>query len=298
MTASHLPPLTVAAEAVAAEVTGRTDPIVQPLGSGTDHAVYLLDRRWVLRQRLIPGDESAEAIIREHQLLAAIAAVCPVPVPRPAASAPDAGVLVVEYLGGTPLIDAPTLIVDRLEPALNGVVRALAGVPWTIVEPFVDVDDTPLDVYRNEVGDLAHRVARFLDSRQRELLDRFLDAEMPEEPADTDRMLCHNDLGAEHILVDDTGDVCGLIDWSDAAWADPARDLGRIARDLGAGTAERIARAVRPDDFGLVARLQFHARCALIEDLAHALDSGDLRYRDTALAAFDRTFTTAPPPAT
>jgi len=45
---------------------------------------------------------------------------------------------------------------------------------------------------------------------------------------------CHNDLGAEHLLVDvEASTITGVIDWTDAAAADPAHDLALIYRDLG-----------------------------------------------------------------
>jgi aminoglycoside phosphotransferase (APT) family kinase protein len=37
--------------------------------------------------------------------------------------------------------------------------------------------------------------------------------------------LTHNDLGPEHVLVADTGDLVGVIDWEEIAVADPAGDF-------------------------------------------------------------------------
>lgn len=44
--------------------------------------------------------------------------------------------------------------------------------------------------------------------------------------------LVHSDLGAEHLLAVG-GDLTGVIDWSDAALADPAVDFARLYRDFG-----------------------------------------------------------------
>ena len=44
----------------------------------------------------------------------------------------------------------------------------------------------------------------------------------------------HNDLGIEHVLVEpETGTVTGVIDWSDAAFADPRTTSGSSCGDLG-----------------------------------------------------------------
>ena len=58
-----------------------------------------------------------------------------------------------------------------------------------------------------------------------------------------DLPLAHNDLGAEHVLVDPaTLAVTGIIDWSDAARADPAAEVGRLLRDLGGRPPRRRPR--------------------------------------------------------
>jgi aminoglycoside phosphotransferase (APT) family kinase protein len=68
----------------------------------------------------------------------------------------------------------------------------------------------------------------------RPAIEAFLDGPLPAPPASL--AFCHNDLGIEHVLVEpQTMAITGVIDWSDAAVADPARDLGLILRDLGPG---------------------------------------------------------------
>ncbi|MYV97508.1 aminoglycoside phosphotransferase family protein, partial [Streptomyces sp. SID3343] len=44
-------------------------------------------------------------------------------------------------------------------------------------------------------------------------------------PAD---VVLHNDLKGEHVLVADTGGVCGVLDWTDAAIGDPAEDVAGL----------------------------------------------------------------------
>jgi aminoglycoside phosphotransferase (APT) family kinase protein len=86
-------------------------------------------------------------------------------------------------------------------------------------------------------------------------------------------VFCHNDLGTEHVLVDpDTREVTGVIDWTDAAMADPAYDLGLLYRDLGPQVAPSEAAV-------------FYARCAVLEDLKYGVDEGREMYKNNALAA-------------
>ena len=102
--------------------------------------------------------------------------------------------------------------------------------------------------------------------------------------------VCHNDLGIEHILVDPRSwAISGIIDWSDAALADPARDLGMVHRDLGPRGLRATLSAYRAagagTDLELLARAVFHARCGVLEDLTYGLVTGQDDYTANSLAA-------------
>jgi aminoglycoside phosphotransferase (APT) family kinase protein len=104
---------------------------------------------------------------------------------------------------------------------------------------------------------------------------------------------CHNDLGAEHLLVDvGRGEITGIIDWTDAAVTDPARDLALIYRDLGPEVFERtLAHHGEPFDGADRERSAFYARCKLLEDVARGSSaSGARRYAEAGLAHLDRVF--------
>jgi aminoglycoside phosphotransferase (APT) family kinase protein len=95
--------------------------------------------------------------------------------------------------------------------------------------------------------------------------------------------LAHNDLGIEHVLVDpETLQVTGVIDWADAAIADPARDNALLYRDLGPAALEACARGA---DEAVLGRARFHARCGLLEDLAYGLEENRRPYVDKSLLA-------------
>ena len=89
-------------------------------------------------------------------------------------------------------------------------------------------------------------------------------------------MFCHNDLGAEHMLVDvKTNTVTGVIDWTDAAVSDPARDLALVYRDLGPAVFElTLAYYGKPFDDADRERALFYARCKLIADSQVARRTG------------------------
>jgi aminoglycoside phosphotransferase (APT) family kinase protein len=101
----------------------------------------------------------------------------------------------------------------------------------------------------------------------------------------------HNDLGIEHVLVDPhSGQVTGVIDWSDAALCDRASDFGLVLRDLGAGALHAALARYTRGGACIHARARFYARCAVIEDLAYGLDSGRAEYAAKSRDALGRLF--------
>jgi aminoglycoside phosphotransferase (APT) family kinase protein len=102
----------------------------------------------------------------------------------------------------------------------------------------------------------------------------------------------HNDLGIEHILVvPATGAITGVIDWSDAALTDPARDFGLLYRDLGpAALAAALTSYRAHDTAALGKRAAFYARCGLLEDLAYGHRSGIGAYTDKSVTALQWLF--------
>jgi aminoglycoside phosphotransferase (APT) family kinase protein len=131
-------------------------------------------------------------------------------------------------------------------------------------------------------------LASHLTRAQRHCVERFLSGPVPAQPQY--RTFCHNDLGAEHVLAsEDRSELTGIIDWSDAAIADPARDLGRLLGGFGFGVAEVVLRRMSGDE-GTLMRATFYARCALLEDLAYGIHASRREYVAHALARFGEIF--------
>jgi len=271
---------------------------VQPLGAGLDNTAYLVGDGLVARFRRDPQDYPAVA--REAALLGLVAGVCPVPVPPVRAVLPEAGCLVTDLLRGWPLLgrlaDLPPGDAERLGGLLGRLIGALAAVPPAEVAAAVDADETSPAEWLAEARETWAEVAAGVPTACRTSVERFLDAEPP--PPEQRNVLCHNDLGAEHVLVDDRLQVTGVLDWSDAALTDPARDLGLIRRDLGPEALEAALPGLLAtgdwDADAVRRRALFLARCALLEDLAHGLGDGPRAYADKSLAALPELFAAQP----
>ncbi len=111
-------------------------------------------------------------------------------------------------------------------------------------------------------------------------------------------MFSHNDLGCEHVLVDSQqGEVTGVIDWSDAAIVDPAKDLGLVLRDLGPDALDVALSAAAgsiADGDDVKPRARLYAHCLALEDLAFGLQTGADRYVASGRAALARLTAAAP----
>ena len=98
-------------------------------------------------------------------------------------------------------------------------------------------------------------------------------------------VLCHNDLGIEHILI--TGNkISGIIDWGGTILTDPACDFARIYRDLGEKVLDSVLAEYVTTQFPkkeLRERAIFYGKCLLFEDLFYGL--GQEIYRQKVFAA-------------
>jgi aminoglycoside phosphotransferase (APT) family kinase protein len=102
--------------------------------------------------------------------------------------------------------------------------------------------------------------------------------------------LAHFDLGADLLAVRE--ELTGVIDWSDAAAADPAVDLARSYRDFGREFLVSVVAAYGGcSDVGrTLRRIQDYARCAALEDLESGRTSGHGEDASAAEASIRRLF--------
>jgi len=262
---------------------------VVPLGAGLDNVAYEVNDELVVRIAREPG-----AVRREAALLDLLGAVSTLPVPEGVFALPEHDCLAYRKLPGTPLIELPPDRRSAWAAAVGAELGDFLSVLHTsdtdLWTDITDVDDEPLANWRDEAAELYADVAQSLAPGQHRGIEDFLRAPLP-DPADT-LVFSHNDLGIEHVLVaGSTGSVSGIIDWSDAAICDPARDFGLVRRDLGTAGFEAALNQYPAGD-ELRERALFYARCSLLEDLRFGQEPGREAYRDKSLAALDGLFAT------
>jgi aminoglycoside phosphotransferase (APT) family kinase protein len=277
---------------LARHLTGHEVRSVTKLGEGLDNAAYEVNGELIVRaSKEADPVRRSEATRREVELLAAVAGLSTLSVPKPVFADAEAGVIAYPKLPGLPLMDHPVSEPARLAPALGRFLDRLHRVPPDEVEALVGRDPYPLTAWLEDAERDYRRIAGHLPATARRQVEGFLGSTPPAEPHT--EAFCHNDLGAEHVLVDAEADaVTGVIDWADAAIADPARDLAPNYRDLGPEAFERtLAHYGVPFDGADRERALFYARCKLLEDVAYGLRTpGAHRYAEIGMANLDRTF--------
>ncbi|WP_214410607.1 phosphotransferase family protein [Sphaerisporangium fuscum] len=264
---------------------------VAPLGEGLDNVAYEVGGELVVRASKEPDPVlRAEAVRREAALLTALSGLSTLPVPEPVFADEEAGILAYTKLPGLPLFEHPVAEPARLAERLGGFLHALHRAPVATMERLVPRDDYSMEELLEDAGRDYGEIAAHVPAGLRGRVEEYLGTTPP--PAPEVLVFCHNDLGAEHILVDPAASVVtGVIDWTDAAVADPAYDLGLILRDLGPEVFElTLTYYEGPFDAAARARAAFYARCSQLEDIAYGLRHGIRAYVDNGLAALPHVF--------
>ncbi|HSI94229.1 MAG TPA: aminoglycoside phosphotransferase family protein [Jiangellaceae bacterium] len=266
---------------------------VRRLGEGLDNVAYEVDDQLIVRVGKAPDPAARTAAARrEAELLAVVRALSPLPVPEMVFVDAETGVHGYAKLSGTPLLHHPVAEPARLAPALGEFLSRVHQTPVGAVAQLAPPDPYPLSSWLADAVQEYQAIAGRLPARHRSSIEAFLSSPPPSEPDPAAAMFCHNDLGAEHILADaETSTITGVIDWSDAAVTDPARDLALLYRDLGPAVFERTLAHYRvPFSAADRERAVFYARCALVEDIAYGYRADARRYAEAGLAHLEWTF--------
>jgi aminoglycoside phosphotransferase (APT) family kinase protein len=265
--AEHLPSLQV------------TNVVV--LGQGQDNVAYEVNGELIVRFAKEPDPVETA---REARLLTAVAALSTIPVPAPVFTVPALGCMAYFKLPGVQLMghQPPD---TTIAATLGRWLAELHAIPTEHLADVVAPDDEPLSQWLAEAAELY--VPEEVPPARRGPIERFLATAPP--PERTGLVFSHNDLGVEHVLVDPrTWTVTGVIDWTDAAFVDPAYDFGRLLRDLGPAALDAALAAYGSDEPR--ERAEFFARCTVFEDMAYGRDANQPLYVDLSLSAVDWLF--------
>lgn len=213
-----------------------------PIDYGEDNHVAVLDGTWIVR--FPRSEEQRGRFIAELNLLRVLRDVSRVRVPVYEHVADDQGMGAYRMIRGAEL--RPPLFAALEKPLRYALLVELGGFLGTLhALPEVTLAQPDGFIQRTWSGEQfaalyrgmrRAKIARVVPPETMARFDAFheaFEAVAPGVPR-----LAHNDLSDDHILLRDTGALAGVIDFSDAAFGDPAIDfawfwqLGEEAVDL------------------------------------------------------------------
>jgi aminoglycoside phosphotransferase (APT) family kinase protein len=252
----------------------------EPVGDGWDLATYVVNGTWIAQFPRLPGTD--EMLRREAVLLEGLQGELSGALPEPSFVADEPPCLVYRRIGGRPVADpgTPGIWPERLGRFLYDL---------HLVPPeFLGLRATPAsawrDAYREELRDLERRVVPLLSADEGAVARRMFSAFLDDERAFRFATgVVHRDLGPEHILLTDDGDLSGVIDWGDASVGDPAIDFAWLLhRAPEAGERALAAYGGAPDE-RFRERAAFYDRLGPWYEVTYGLDTDRPGFVETGL---------------
>ncbi|GAA2223101.1 hypothetical protein GCM10010232_04480 [Streptomyces amakusaensis] len=252
---------------------GLTEADIRPIEEGGEHSSWWVGGRHVMRLALDPDTSARQR--REVELRNLL---------RPRLGIVPASVAAGEWAPGL----AYTLDVRLLGLSAEAREVSAAGEAdlvkmLTILRQIPAVEADALGIHWHQPRDIAslRRIAAQA-AKQLAADGEFVPGLMPQDPlADdqpqvqvTERVLLHNDLKGEHLLIDEDGGVSGVLDWTDAVTGDPAEDIAGLAITVGALAAVRVTVGAQYTA-AQAARALTLCRCDTLLRLANRLYQGD-----------------------
>jgi aminoglycoside phosphotransferase (APT) family kinase protein len=195
-----------------------------PLDEGWDFQLYEIESGWLLR--LPKHSDSVPKLETECRLLPDLADWLSLPIPRYRCANQTPYPLMAAYrkLTGIPADLAENLDQRAITRQLGQFLTELHSYPVHRARSagVREIGDTALEWGARALEQLE---SILLSPARRHDLGRFLRNRQP-PPFDGEGRLIHNDLWAEHILIDpDSGRVGAIIDWGDVTIGEPAVDF-------------------------------------------------------------------------
>ena len=269
-------------QAVLGEASANT---ARPLGSGWDFDAYVSDQGWVIR---FPRRVEAQVLLdREGPILELVRSTLPASVAVPKVRLLDHRVegfpyrvAVHPFIVGIPADQVDQTKHDVLARSLGDALGRVHSIPLVAA-----LEAGLVELDRNEKGRVEwfdQGTAGLMDLRGSRLgLDEPLawlaELKDPLRRLEAPLRVIHHDLSPEHLLVnEETGQLSGILDWTDAILGDAARDFVPLVTFGGWPFMEHVLMHYRPGvDVKFRFRLRFMARLLPLMWLGHAHVRGE-----------------------
>lgn len=251
-------------------------------GEGWDYEIWSVNGHTLFR--FPRRRDVAEQLENEVSLLRELTEALPVPVPNPRYYSEGCRSFKLPFMGyerveGTPLSHAVLGSEERERAAREAgrFIGELHSFPRERAEEVGVRGYTP-ESWRQHYVDFHRRMHEYvyvllpaeIQAAAETFWTQFLSDERMQrfEP-----VLIHGDLGPEHVLVDEgSGAVTGVIDFGDAAVADPALDLAGFEEPFRRLVLEQYGAAGDPD---ILVRAEYYRRIVPFHKVMFGAETGD-----------------------
>ncbi|MGH2595964.1 MAG: phosphotransferase family protein [Actinomycetota bacterium] len=252
----------------------------EPLGGGWDCFTYLANGEWVFQFPRLPG--AGERLRKQIAVLPEIAREVSSAVPIPMYVSTDPVCVGYRRIAGRPMSSS----VDGIWPERLG--RFLYDLHLTPPE-FVGMRSTTAaavrDGFLEEVASLSVHVLPLLDAGERSRAERAVGEFF--DDGDNFRFapcLRHGDIGPEHVLVTETGDLAGVIDWGDIEVGDPVFDLAWMLHAMLAEGERALGAYGGPPDDRFFVRARFVFLLMPWHEVKHGVETAQPAFVERGLA--------------
>jgi aminoglycoside phosphotransferase (APT) family kinase protein len=243
----------------------------RPIGNGWTVDTFEVDGEWIVQ---LPRSEYASERLRAQiETLPELAAELSALVPEPVYA--DASVPAMAYrkIDGLPLDEAPDGLwperLGRLLYDLHLMPPEYVGLRGLRAKDVREATGAELEACRErifplleptEVERFGARFAAFLDDED---LWRFAPC------------LTHGDIGPEHVLVSDGGDLVGVLDWEELSVGDPVADFAWLLHARPSDGFRALGAYGGAPDPTFLRRAAFRFSFMPFHDVFYGLDVGD-----------------------
>ena len=273
---------------------------VEPLATGWDNTVYLVDGAWVFR---FPRREIAlPGIQREIAVLPLLAPHLPLHVPVPELVGRPSGAYPWPFWGarlvaGTELAEAGLPDSERVQAgaSVGAFLRALhdPGLVAVAGQAGPQLPDDPMrraypGVRAKRAREILGRLAQSAGWEPDAAIERLFGAADRLGPPAGPAAIAHGDLHLRHLLIGEGGDASGVIDWGDLCLADPAADLSLAYCGFAGPARVALLAAYGPVDAERELRARVCAVSICVALAEYAISDGRAALLRETLAALGR----------
>ena len=259
---------------------------IQKIGEGLGNVAFEINQDIIFRFPKKP--RNLEELRREIPITELVSKYSHIPVPKFEFIAPANSYVGYRKLKGEPLIYARSKFTNwsKFSEQVGLFLRSINDIPLSLFES-LEINHEPRlidDDWLESAKKSFNAIQSLIPSQHLSYIEKFFSNPIPSsiwEP-----VFSHNDLGIEHILVDDNS-VSGIIDWGDTAITDPASDFGRIYRDLGEEilntTLDHYSLKEGLVRKGMIERAMFYGKCSVFESIEFGVNYKKQAYIEMGL---------------